>query len=150
MSFFLGNTKHESICEEVQNLDELQENYICAELYAATDATRKAFLESQDCKVMLERGLISKKTIIRLNKTDDLARRIKMATFQIAKEKNDPIWQKLVENRKRERMYIRQLQDKYKTGAIRSARVGQRDFLSQKMSAKFIRPDLEQQQKPGL
>lgn len=141
MGFFGGA---DSVMEDgLRNEDELLEQYIFDELSMLTDEDKKAFLESAECQAMLERGLINRKTLIRLNKNDDLSRRTKMAAFQIAKEHKDPLWTQLVKNRIRERMLIRKIAQKYASKARMAAKRGQRDYLKHAMGGKFVRPTID-------
>lgn len=125
----------------VENVDELLEAYIAEELSHLTDEEFKAFSESEECEAMLEKRLIGRKTLIRLSKNDDLSRRKKMAAFQIAKEKDDPLWNKLVKNRIKERQLIAAIVKKYDNKANRAAKVGQRDYLHGKLPAIALRPE---------
>lgn len=121
----------ESILEgELKNPKELEEAIVYAELSRRLDDdTREAFLASNECKELEEAGLVSKRTLIRLSKADDVRRRRKMAAFQIAKEKNDPLWKALVKNRVRERALIKGIMSKYHSTAERNAKVAQRAYL---------------------
>ena len=53
-----------------------------------------AFCESAECEVLVEKGLIHRKTLIRLSKQDDLDRRRTMAAMQLAKNAKAPSWKK--------------------------------------------------------
>ena len=44
--------------------------------------------------------------MVRLSRQDDMARRVKIAAYQLAKDKKDPLWTKLVLNRVKERQLI--------------------------------------------
>lgn len=123
----------------VVDMAALVESFVFGEVSAMSDEQRKSFLESEQCKAMEEAGIIGKKTIVRLSKMDDLTRRIKIASFQIAKEKNDPLWSLLVKNRIKERELIGKLVQKYGMGAKRAAITGQRQLLKITPNA-FTRP----------
>lgn len=125
----------------VENVDELLEAYIAYELAMLTPEQFKAFTESEECQAMLEKRLVGRNTLVRLSKNDDLTRRTKMAAFQIAKEKDDPLWQKLVKNRIKERQLIGAIVKKYGTKANRAAKVGQRDYLKQRIPSVALRPE---------
>lgn len=140
-------TANEGMDMSLENPNELLEAYIFEELNKLSDEDKKLFCASEEAKVMEEKGLISRKTIVRLNKNDDLSRRTKMAAFQAAKEKGDPLWDKLVKNRKKERELIAAISKKYANVAARNAKMGQRDFLKKKIPAAFLRPDLKEQDK---
>lgn len=127
----------------LKNENELLEQYIFDELSMLTDEDKQAFVESAECKVLLEKGLISRKTLVRLNKSDDLTRRTKMAAFQLAKEHKDPLWTALVKNRIKERMLIKKIAQKYSSKAGMAAKKGQRDYLKQAIGGKFVRPTID-------
>lgn len=123
----------------IENMDEYGELLIFDELAQLSDAKKEEFINSEACKVMMEKGLIGKKTIVKLSKTDDLSRRMKMAAFQLAKEKEDPLWTKLVQNRIKEKQLIAAITHKYNTPAERNAKVAQRDYMKQ-VPQGFMRP----------
>lgn len=127
--------------QEVENVDELLEAYIAYELSQLTPEQFKTFTESEECQAMLEKRLVGRNTLVRLSKNDDLTRRTKMAAFQIAKEKNDPLWEKLVKNRIKERQLIGQIVKKYGTKGQRAAKVGQRQYLTGKIPSVALRPE---------
>lgn len=115
--------------QDLKDPKELDRVYLFDELSRMSDAQKEEFAKSERCARLMEAGLISKKTLVRLSKTDDLSRRRKMAAFQIAKERKDPLWNQLVKNRIKERQLIRAIMAKYATGADKAARVGQRSYL---------------------
>ena len=116
-------------CELVQDMDALKEQIIYAELACLSESEVKKFLASEDCKALEEAGIIGRKTIVRLSRQDDLTRRTKIAAFQLAKEKNDPLWDRLVKNRIIEKQLIAKLKQKYGTGAKRSAITAQKALI---------------------
>ena len=76
MSIFGQNNKPDNVVfeQELQGASELQEAYIYDELSRLPDDKRKEFLESEQCQSMLEAGLIGRKTLVRLSKSDDMER----------------------------------------------------------------------------
>ena len=138
------NAKSSSTMEgTLKNENELLEQYIYDEVSMLDDEGKKAFIESAECKVLQEKGLISRKTLVRLSKNDDLTRRTKMATFQLAKERKDPLWAQLVKVRIKERMLINKIFQKYQSKGGIVAKKGQRDHLKQIMGGKFVRPSID-------
>ena len=132
------------------DLSSLEEAYIYEELSHLTDEEKKAFLKSEECKVMVEKALIGRKTLVRVDKDDDLTRRAKMAAFEMAKQKGDPLWDKLALNRVKERDLISKIMKKYGGKAQRVARIGQREHLKKKMPSTFMRKsDLEKSRDHG-
>ena len=119
----------------------LLEAYIYDELSALSDSQKKAFLESEECAVMEAKKLIGRKTLIRLSKSDDLNRRTTMAAMQLAKENKDPLWDKLVKNRVKERELLGKIRQKYSNKAQRAAKIGQREHLKNTMGSKFLKKE---------
>ncbi len=78
---------------------------------------------------LVAEGKLSKKTIVRLSKKDDLSKRKKMAALNLAKQNNDPLWDKLALNRVKERELIQKIMTKYGNKAQKVAIQGQKDFL---------------------
>lgn len=138
---FFGD-KMSAIDGSLKNENEFLEQCIYDELSMLTDEDKQAFIESAECKILQEKGIIHRKTLVRLNKNDDLTRRTKMAAFQIAKERKDPLWAQLVKNRIKERMLIGKIVQKYSSKAALAAKKGQRQYLKQAMGGKFIRPTI--------
>lgn len=122
---------------------ELQEMFAYDELnqICNTDELREAFFDSDVPEQLLEAGLVSKKTLVRLSKKDDLARRKKMVVFQMAKDANDPLYGQLVKLRKKERSIMGKLYMKYSGRADRVATKAQKEYLKQNklVSLNFIK-----------
>ena len=110
------------------NMDELQEAFFYDEHYSDSDDEKRELLEQAD--VLLESKKISRKTIVKLNKNDDLTRRTGMAALQLAKDNNDSLWKKLVKNRIQERKLLAAIKNKYANKAQIAARQGQRLYVS--------------------
>ena len=110
------------------NTDELLEAFFYDDHYSDSDEEKQELLESSD--VLLEAKKISRRTIVRLNKNDDLTRRTGMAALQLAKDNNDSLWKKLVKNRIQERKLLAAIKKKYANKAQIVARQGQRLYVS--------------------
>lgn len=80
-------------------------------------------------ETLVAEGKLSKKTIVRLSKKDDLSKRKKMAALNLAKQNNDPLWDKLALNRVKERELIAKIMAKYGNKAQKVAVQSQKDFL---------------------
>lgn len=137
---FFDNKENVSsiIGEELTNPNGLLEAYICAEASKLPQEERVAFAESDEAQVLVEKQVLNRRTLVRLSKNDDLARRVKMAAFQIAKQKKDPLWTKLVKNRVIERALIKKIVQKYNNQAVRVARIGQRDYIKAAKGSKHL------------
>lgn len=78
---------------------------------------------------LVTEGKISKKTIVRLNKKDDLARRKKLACLKLAKEANDPLYHKAVMYRTKEKECVAKIMQKYGVKGERIAKKAQQEYL---------------------
>ena len=110
------------------NMDELQEAFFYDDHYADSDSEKRELLEEAD--VLMEAKKISRRTIVKLNKNDDLTRRTGMAALQLAKDNHDALWNKLVKNRIQERKLLAAVKKNYATKAQIVARQGQRMYVS--------------------
>lgn len=125
--------------QELTNPSELLESYIYDELSRLSDNKREEFVKSEQAKVMVEAGLISRKTLVRLSKEDDLSRRLKMASLQLAKDSDDVLYDQLTKVRVKERELLDKITNKYTNKATRVAKIGQKDYLKNKMPVAFMR-----------
>lgn len=114
---------------EIQNVDAFNEACIISELAAMSEEDRNAVMNSDSYHLLEQKGLIGKKTRVRLSKSDDLARREVMAAIQLAREANDTLFDKLSLNRVKERELLKQIKTKYGARAKRAAVIGQRDYI---------------------
>ena len=112
---------------------------IVDEVSHLSDEKIQEFCQSPEAEALVEAGVMRKKTLVRLSKKDDFSRRRTMAAFTIAREKKDPLWAKLVKNRVQERKLIGEIVKKYGGRADKVAKVGQKEYLKQKMPLSFMR-----------
>jgi hypothetical protein len=133
------STESVSMDNELLNPDELLENYIYDELSRLPDERRKEVLESEEMKALEEARIISRKTLVRLSRQDDYARRVKMAALQLAKDNNDVLFDKLAKNRIKERELLDKIVTKYGTKASKVAKIGQKAYLKKKLPLAFFR-----------
>ena len=112
---------------------------IVDEVSHLSDEKIQEFCQSPEAEALVEAGIMRKKTLVRLSKKDDFSRRRTMAAFTIAREKKDPLWSKLVKNRVQERKLIGEIVKKYGGKADKVAKVGQKEYLKQKMPLSFMR-----------
>ena len=138
------NAKVQAEVNEVNmnfNMDEFMEACFYDEHYADSDAEKRELLESAD--ILMEANKISRKTLVRLNKNDDLTRRTGMAALQLAKDNNDPLWKKLVKNRIVERKLLAAIKKKYANKAQIAARKGQKMYVSGQGTKPVSTPKLQ-------
>ena len=133
-----GNIVGEPITES-ELPDGFLEACIVDEVSHLSDEKIQEFCQSPEAEALVEAGVMRKKTLVRLSKKDDFSRRRTMAAFTIAREKKDPLWSKLVKNRVQERKLIGEIVKKYGGKADRVAKVGQKEYLKQKMPLSFMR-----------
>ena len=70
-------------------------------------------IESGTLALCEKSNLINRKTIVKLNKNDDIDRRQTMAAMAIAREKNDPLWGKFLFYRMKSKELKSKMKDKY-------------------------------------
>lgn len=127
-----------SIDQEL-NRNELLESYIYDEISKLSDEKKQEFVQSEAAQVMMEAGLIGKKTLVRLSKNDDLERRMGMAALQLAKDSNDILFDQLTKIRMREKELLDKINKKYETKAAKAAKMGQKEYLKGKIPVGFMR-----------
>ena len=127
---FVDDAEVSSVLSE-SALAELREDMICDELSMMPSNEIQEFLVSNEASEMKKKRLIGKKTTVHLSKLDDLQRRIGMTAIHIAKEKNDPLYNKLLLNRVKERQLLSQINKRYENPARKVAIVQQKSFIKQ-------------------
>lgn len=140
---------NENVIDEELNISEQElvdatcEAALYEDLQMMTEEQRAMFLNSDEYKALQEAGLtsaIGKNTIVKLNKTDDLERRIGQASLNIAREKNDPLWIKLMKNRRQEKKLLHAIKKKYSNPAGRVAKKAQQQYVkTHKIAIGFMR-----------
>lgn len=128
MSIFSGDTHFEESGDLILS-DALNEAYVYDELSHLPQEELDEFLASEQCEVMCEEGMVSRRTLVRLSKNDDLSRRTTMAAFEMAKKNNDPLWNKLVKIRALEKKYVSSIVKKYNTKASKAAKESQKEYI---------------------
>lgn len=103
-----------------------------------SDEARSAVLESEEFEIIAEAKKFKKKTIVKLNAKDDLARREAQAAIIIAGERNDPLYDKLALNRVQEKKLLKMIHSKYKTQARKAAKEAQRDYVKDVNKSKVM------------
>lgn len=134
-----GNGNIDSFSSDDFNAQELLETYIMDELMHLPEEERIKFVQSEAADTMMKKGLIGKKTLVRLSKADDMERRIGMAALQIAKDKDDRLFTQLTKVRLKERELLNKINKKYENQATRAAKMGQKDYLKKKLPIGFFR-----------
>ena len=130
MPFFVDNKDFDDeLLDEEFDMDSFNETCVYMELAQLPEEQRKAVVESEEAAILESKGKISRKTIVRLNRADDMERRTTAAAYQMAKDKNDPLWTKLVRALDMKKKYKSAIVKKYGTKAQRVAKQSQKDYL---------------------
>ena len=140
MGFFVENKEIETedMIDESFDMDAFYETCVFMELASLPYEERNAIVESEEAAVMEAKGMIGRKTLIRLNKNDDVNRRTSAAAYQMAKDKNDPDWQKLMFHMEKKNFFKDRILKKYNSKAIRVAKQSQKEYLKAP-SAKLLK-----------
>lgn len=135
-SIIPGSVESDLIKESFKDPSILEAVMITDEIAHLPQEKIKEFCEAGGVgEQLVNEGKISKKTIVRLNKQDDLARRTKMGALLLAKENKDPLYDKLVKNRAMKRTLVDKIMKKYGTKGQKVARQAQVEYLHGKKSA---------------
>lgn len=135
MSELYGTSNIKSI-EEAANNDRLLEMFMIDDILSGDSDTIKAFAESQEAQILMEKNFLSKKTLDRATVLKmDLNRRIKLTCYQLAKETNDPNWAKLVKYLGLKKKYANAILKKYYPRAERIAKIAQKNYIKKSKGA---------------
>lgn len=133
MPFFVNNNynknEDETLIDEDFDMDAFIETCLFMELMELPEEERKAIAESEEAAVLEAKGMIGRKTFIRLSKADDVERRTSVAAYQMAKDANDPLWSKLVLFTNKKKEFKNKILKKYGHKAQRIAKQSQKDYL---------------------
>lgn len=113
--------------EDTVNL--MVEAMVLESLLTLDDESKVELIESGTLALCEKSNLINRKTIVKLNKNDDIDRRQTMAAMAIAREKNDPLWGKFLFYRMKSKELKSKMKDKYSTKSLVAARVAQKDYI---------------------
>ena len=115
---------------EPLDMSTLMEAFVIDAVVRMNDADRQAFLESDSFKQMCEAGLINEsRSIMRLNREDDLTRRIKVAAIAKAHANGDQLEANLRKVRVREQDLLQKIYKKYSMQVKRDAIAAQRNLV---------------------
>ena len=95
-----NSNQNDVIKEEFRDPSLLEQVFIADEVAHLPEEKIKEFCQPGGVgEQLVQEAKMSRKTLVRLNKQDDLTRRTKMGALLLAKEKKDPLYDKLVKNR---------------------------------------------------
>jgi hypothetical protein len=131
-----GANESKSI-EDIANSDSLMEMFLMDDLMHGSQEQISEFCESAEAQVLVEKSVLNKPTLIRLSKIDDQKRRVKIIAYQLAKEANDPEWNKMKKYTALRKQSIRKIMRKYGKKAQRIAKVAQKNYI---VKSKTMKP----------
>jgi hypothetical protein len=129
--------REEDFSHEI-DMDALVEMYFIDDISRMSSKQIKEFCESEQAKALQEKAVLTKPTMMRLSKQDDETRRIKLACYQLAKEANDPLWNKFKLLTAKRKEIIAKIMKKYGNKGGKQAVKAQKAYikLSSKLPAK--------------
>ena len=116
--------------EEMGNSNAVLEMLFVDDILHGTSDQIKEFCESQEAKILEEKAVLKKPTLVRLSKQDDKKRRIKLMAYQLAKEADDAEWKKLKTYTMKRNECIAKIMNKYGTKAERLANISQKNYIA--------------------
>lgn len=120
----------------ISNMDEAAKSDRILEMFIVDDVLRgsseqiKQFCESEEAKVLQEKAVLKKPTMMRLSKADDEKRRVKLIAYNLAKEANDPLFDKLKKYTSLRKETIAKIMQKYGTRAEKMAKIAQKNYIA--------------------
>jgi hypothetical protein len=135
MSELYGTRDIQSI-EEAANSKELMGMFIIDDIIRGNKKQINNFCESEEAKVLVEKTVLTKPTLMRLSKQDDQKRRVKLIAYKLAKEANDPEWKKLKKYTVLRKQSIRKIMNKYGKRAEKIAKIAQKNYIKTAKSVK--------------
>lgn len=126
----LYGTQQIATMESVANSNEVLEMFFVDDLMKGSSEQIKEFCESVEAQILQEKQVLKKPTMMRLSKQDDEKRRVKLMAYQLAKDNNDPLWEKLVKYTKLRKEVIAQIMKKYGPKATKMAKIAQKNYIA--------------------
>lgn len=139
-----------SLIDDEFDFDALDEACTISFLSRLPDEDLQEFVQSEECEALITEGKLNRKTIMKLNKNNDLTRRQTLAAYQRAKEKNDSNWVKFVKYKTLANKYKRAILEKYGKQSVNIAKKSQRDYVSGKGKEAAVRATIESRRKKEL
>lgn len=111
------------------DMDEIVESFLYDDLSRMDESQLHEFLESEQCKALVERAVLKKPTLIRLSKEGDAIRRTRLISYQLAKAAKDPGWDQLIKYRAKFKAVRAKIFKKYGAKAQRLAKISQKEYI---------------------
>ena len=131
-----SSSAHIQSDSDIANSDQLMEMLLAEDILRGTDEEIKTFCESSEAKILVEKNMLKKNTLMRISKKDDLKRRTKLIAYRLAKEAKDPLWTKLVKYHTLKKEMASKILEKYGAKAERIAKEAQKAYLKKTASVK--------------
>jgi len=120
--------------EQIANSNMMLEMMIVDDVMRGDTQSIKEFCESEQAKILQEKQVLRKPTMMRLSKQDDQVRRTKLAVYALAKAAKDPDYKKLKMFIKGKKAMTAKLMKKYGNKGQRVANLAQKNYI--KVAAK--------------
>lgn len=127
--------------ENAAKSNTILEMMIVDDVLHGTSDQIKQFCESEEAKILQEKAVLKKPTMMRLSKADDERRRIKLIAYQLAKEAKDPEWDKLKKYTALRKESINKIMKKYGSRAAKMAKIAQKNYISTASKATAAKED---------
>ena len=128
-SFLDESFDQESDGAGIIDQDALMENMLVDEMNRMSDAEFEAYTESSEFNNLVEAGVLGRRSLVKMNRKDDLRRRIHLASIQMAREQGDADWEALRKNRINERRLLKKIYKKYQNRVRRNAMQSQKRLI---------------------
>nr|DAG94175.1 MAG TPA: hypothetical protein [Herelleviridae sp.] len=115
--------------DEMANSNQVLEAFFTDDLIRMNSDQIKEFCESEEAKILEEKAVLKKPTLMRLSKQDDLHRRTKLIAYQLAKADNYIAWKKLVKYTALRKESIADIMKKYGPRAEKIAKTAQKNYI---------------------
>ena len=130
----LYGTYHIDSVDEAATSDKVFGMFLIDDVLRGDAEHIKNFCESEEASILMEKQVLNKPTLHRLSKQDDLKRRIKLLSYQMAKDAGDPLWTKLVKWQKLKKETAQKILNKYGKKAERQAKIAQKEYIKRARS----------------
>lgn len=128
-----------STLESIATSNEVQEMFLVDALLKESSDYIHEYCESEAAKVLMEKAVLRKPTMMRLGKEDDQKRRTKLMAYQLAKLNNSKDYAMLKKYTALRKKSINNIMKKYGPKAEKMAKISQKEFI--KGAGRTIRPD---------
>lgn len=116
--------------EEMANSKEVLEMLLVDDVMRGSSEQIKEFCESPEARILQEKSILKKPTMMRLSKADDEKRRVKLMAYQLAKTANDPEFTKLKNYTEKRKASIAKIMTKYGPKAEKMAKIAQKKYIA--------------------